>query len=100
MKNDLEIFRERINNIDENIVNLIVDRMRISEMIGQYKKENNISVVDNTRFKKVKENVFNQLNNVCKKYHYENNFNILKTLLERIYNNIHETSCNLQNLQK
>ena len=53
MNNKLKYFRKQINDIDEQIVNLLAKRMQVVEKIGQYKKENNLPPLDNSRWQKV-----------------------------------------------
>lgn len=51
--NKLQNLRNKIDNIDKDIVKLIEKRMKISYEIGQYKKENNIPIFDEKREKEV-----------------------------------------------
>ncbi len=53
MKNKLEDLRKRIDEIDESIVTLLAKRMETVKKIGQLKKNNNISVLDESRWQKV-----------------------------------------------
>ena len=46
---ELDNYRVEIDDIDKELVNLIDKRMRVSEKIGRYKKENNLPVLDLTR---------------------------------------------------
>ena len=56
---DLDNFRYEINNIDSEILYLLKKRMNVSVKVGKFKKENNITILDNTREKKVYEKLFN-----------------------------------------
>ena len=38
--------RSKIDNIDDQLVKLFVERMEVAEKIGAYKKENNLPVFD------------------------------------------------------
>ena len=40
----LEQFRNKIDSIDQQMIELLGQRMRIVEEIGEYKKQNNVSV--------------------------------------------------------
>lgn len=53
MNNKLKDFRKQIDEIDEQIVNLLAKRMQVVEKVGQYKKENNLPPLDNSRWQKV-----------------------------------------------
>ena len=43
---DMHELRSRIDNIDDQLVKLFVERMEVAEKIGAYKKENNLPVFD------------------------------------------------------
>jgi monofunctional chorismate mutase len=58
--------RIEINNIDKEIVHLLEKRFNVVTEIGQYKKENNLSVYDEVREKTVVKNCISYLEN--KKY--------------------------------
>ncbi len=45
----LENLRKEIDEIDELIIQLLDDRIQIVQEIGDYKKSNNIEVLDKTR---------------------------------------------------
>ncbi len=47
---DLNKIRERVDRIDEQILELLADRMEISNEIGKFKKENNISILQPERW--------------------------------------------------
>ena len=56
---DLDNLRYEINNIDSEILYLLKKRMDISVKVGKFKKENNITILDNTRENKVYQKLFN-----------------------------------------
>jgi len=58
---ELEKARMEINEIDEEIVKLLEKRFNLVLQIGQYKKENNIPVFDESREKKVIKNCIRNL---------------------------------------
>ena len=49
----LENWRNLIDIIDESILNMLQDRLKISKYIGNYKKENNITVFQESRWNKI-----------------------------------------------
>ena len=51
--NLLEDLRERIDIIDENILTLMSDRMSMARNIGQYKKDNNMTVLQVERWNEI-----------------------------------------------
>lgn len=50
---DLKDYREKIDGIDRNIVELFVERMKTSAEIAEYKKENGLPVFDEQREKEL-----------------------------------------------
>ena len=53
----LDDLRKNIDNIDEQLVELIAKRIEIVKKIGEFKKQNNLPVLDKNRFEKVLEKV-------------------------------------------
>lgn len=51
--NLLEDLRDRIDNIDEEILTMMSERMSIARNIGQYKKENNMTVLQVERWNEI-----------------------------------------------
>lgn len=52
---DLSSLRNDINRIDNQILDLLSQRMKIAEEIGKYKKENNITILQPKRWKQIEE---------------------------------------------
>ena len=50
---DLSKIREQINNIDEQIIELWKERMALSLSVAEYKKENNLPILDEQREKEL-----------------------------------------------
>ena len=46
---DLSKIRDQINDIDEQIIKLWKERMALSLLVAEYKKENNLSILDEQR---------------------------------------------------
>ena len=84
--NKLVKFRKEIDKIDKSIVKLFAKRFKVVGKIGEFKKKNNIPVVDKDRFK----NLLDKL----KKEAVNNN--ISADFIEDVYNLIHEYSCDLE----
>lgn len=51
--NDLAKFREQINQIDDELLTLLGDRMKVAEKIGLYKKEHNLTILQTHRWNDV-----------------------------------------------
>jgi len=60
----LASFREQINQLDAEIMQLLGRRMAVAEKIGQYKKENDITILQTARWNEVLERALRQGNSV------------------------------------
>jgi len=49
----LDKLREQINHIDDELMQLISQRMSIAEKIGEYKRNNNVTILQSTRWNQV-----------------------------------------------
>lgn len=49
----LSLLREKIDRIDDDLIELLSRRMAISEQIGTYKKENNVTILQLERWKEI-----------------------------------------------
>lgn len=52
-KDTLSILRDQIDVLDDEIMQKLASRMKISEKIGQYKKENNVTILQVTRWEEI-----------------------------------------------
>lgn len=46
----LAVLRDQIDKLDDKVINLLEERMLVSEKIGNYKKENNITILQTKRW--------------------------------------------------
>jgi chorismate mutase len=46
----LAVLRDQIDKLDDKIINMLEERMQVSEKIGDYKKENNITILQTKRW--------------------------------------------------
>lgn len=53
MTGKLEDWRKQIDILDEKIITLLAKRMNVVKKIGEYKREQKISVLDTNRWEKV-----------------------------------------------
>lgn len=51
----LEKLRQQINHLDDELMQILSQRMKIADQIGQYKKENNITILQPTRWHEIVE---------------------------------------------
>ncbi|HYM92778.1 MAG TPA: chorismate mutase [Chitinophagaceae bacterium] len=54
----LEKLRQHINQLDDELMQLLSKRMKIAEQIGLYKRENNITILQTTRWNEIIEKAF------------------------------------------
>lgn len=54
----LEKLREQINHIDDELMQLLGQRMKIADKIGEYKKDNNITILQTNRWNEILERAF------------------------------------------
>jgi chorismate mutase len=52
-KDTLSILREQIDQLDDEIMQKMAARMKVSEKIGQYKKENNVTILQVNRWEEI-----------------------------------------------
>ncbi len=84
--NHLEELRDKIDNIDREIVESIAARMRVVEKIGEYKKENNVTIFQLKRW-----------NNVAStRADWAKSFDLSEDFLEDLYKSIHSESIKIQ----
>lgn len=86
-KENIDQLRAKIDVIDENIVYALGSRMNISRKIGEYKKENNIAIIQTARWDKV----FSKVLEKGKEYGLSEKF------LSDVFTAIHEASVEVQN---
>jgi chorismate mutase len=51
----LEKLRQQINHLDDELLQLLSQRMKIADRIGQYKKDNNITILQTNRWNEILE---------------------------------------------
>ncbi|RYF96805.1 MAG: 3-deoxy-7-phosphoheptulonate synthase [Chitinophagaceae bacterium] len=54
----LEKLRQQINHLDDELMQVLGQRMKIAEKIGEYKKENNITILQTNRWNEILERAF------------------------------------------
>ncbi len=70
MKNKLEEARLLINEIDKQMIDLYIKRMQAVKMVAEYKLENNIPVLDDSREAFLKEKNLRELNDADLERYY------------------------------
>jgi chorismate mutase len=83
----LEKLREQINQIDDELIQLLGQRMRIADQIGEYKKSNNITILQTNRWNSILEKAFAK----------GDKLNLSKEFITKYYDAVHMESINHQN---
>lgn len=86
-KENIDQLRAKIDVIDENIIYALGSRMNVSRKIGEYKKENNIAIIQTSRWDKV----FSKVLEKGKEY------GLTEKFLSDVFTAIHEASVEVQN---
>ena len=86
-KDNIDQLRAKIDIIDENILYALGSRMKVSRQIGEYKKNNNIAILQASRWDAVLEQV------VAKGMEY----GLDEKFITTVFNAIHEASVEAQN---
>lgn len=89
-QNKLNMFRKELDMIDSNMIDLLRDRMGISENIGVLKHKENVAILQSARWTDILENMINigQKNGLKREF------------VEQIYRAIHVESINIQHEAK
>ncbi len=82
----LEKLREQINHIDDELMQLLGQRMKIADKIGQYKKENDITVLQTNRWNELLERAFRK----------GETLGLSKEFITKYYDAVHMESINHQ----
>ncbi|MBE6251261.1 MAG: 3-deoxy-7-phosphoheptulonate synthase [Bacteroidales bacterium] len=86
-KENIDQLRAKIDILDESLLYTLSSRMKISRQIGEYKKNNNIAILQTSRWDSILAKV------VSKGAEY----GLPKEFIEDVFNAIHETSVEMQN---
>jgi len=83
----LEKLRQQINHLDDELMQILGQRMRIAEKIGEYKKNNNITILQTNRWNEILERAFKK----------GDNLGLSKEFITRYYDAVHMESISHQN---
>lgn len=86
-RENIDQLRAKIDVIDENIIYALGSRFKISQKIGEYKKNNNIAIVQASRWDTL----------LAKVVEKGEEYGLSKKLLTDVFNAIHEASVEAQN---
>ncbi len=83
----LEKLRQQINHLDDELMQILSTRMRVAERIGQYKKENNITILQTNRWNEILERAFQKGEKI----------GLSKEFITKYFDAVHMESINHQN---
>ncbi|HEY6976089.1 MAG TPA: chorismate mutase [Chitinophagaceae bacterium] len=83
----LEKLRQQINHLDDELMQILSTRMRVAEKIGQYKKENNITILQTNRWNEILERAFQK----------GEKLGLSKEFITKYFDAVHMESINHQN---
>jgi chorismate mutase len=79
--------REQINHVDDELMQLLAQRMNIAEKIGEYKKNNNVTILQAGRWNELREKAIGKAVRL----------NLSEDFLEKYMDAVHMESINRQN---
>lgn len=86
-RENIDQLRAKIDVIDENILYALSSRMKISRQIGEYKKNNNVAIVQASRWDSL----------LAKVVERGQEYGLSEKFLKDVFNAIHEASVEVQN---
>jgi chorismate mutase len=86
-KENIDQLRAKIDVLDENLLYTLASRMKVSRQIGQYKKDNNIAILQTSRWDAV----------LAKVVEKGREYDLSDKFLTAVFNAIHEASVDAQN---
>ena len=82
----LEQLRNQINHLDDELMQILGQRMKVAEKIAEYKKENNITILQTNRWNEI-------LNRACQR---AEKLGLSKEFITRYFDAVHMESINHQ----
>ncbi|WP_276484592.1 chorismate mutase [Paraflavitalea pollutisoli] len=83
----LEKLRQQINHLDDELMQILGQRMKIAEKIGEYKKNNDITILQTNRWNEILERAFKQ----------GDKLGLSKEFITKYFDAVHMESINHQN---
>lgn len=83
----LEKLRQQINHLDDELMQILGQRMKIAQKIGEYKKNNNITILQTNRWNEILQRAFQR----------GDTLGLSKEFITRYFDAVHMESINQQN---
>lgn len=85
--NELALLRQRIDQVDDELLTLLSKRMKIADLIGAYKKENNVTILQAERWNEILDRALEKGEGLL----------LSKDFLAKYFDAVHMESINHQN---
>lgn len=83
----LSALRAKIDSLDNQLIKILAERMKVCQAVGEYKKRHHVAVVQRNRFEEIMERL-------CKQGQAEG---LTESFVKEIMNDIHKESVRQQN---
>lgn len=83
----MEKMRQQINQLDDELMQILGTRMKVADQIGQYKKDNNITILQTNRWNSILERAFTKAEKL----------GLSKEFITKYFDAVHMESINHQN---
>jgi chorismate mutase len=83
----LEKLRQQINHLDDELMQILGERMKTAEKIGQYKKDNNITILQTNRWNEILQRAFDRGDKI----------GLSREFITKYFDAVHMESINHQN---
>ena len=83
----LEKLRQQINNLDDELMQILSQRMKAADQIGRYKKDNNITILQTSRWNEIIERAYTK----------SEKFGLSKEFITKYFEAVHLESISHQN---
>jgi chorismate mutase len=83
----MEKLRQQINQLDDELMQILSQRMKVADQIGTYKKQNNITILQTNRWNEILERAYKK----------GEQLNLSKEFLTKYFDAVHMESITHQN---
>ena len=84
LDNRIKDFREKIDRLDDQLIDIIVERLSLTLDIGEIKKEINLNITDNNREQEIINRMTQRLNGRLNPKEIEKIFNLIFQISKKL----------------
>ena len=84
LDNRIKDFRRKIDRLDDQLIDIIVERLSLTLDIGEIKKEINLNITDNNREQEIINRITQRLNGRLNPKEIENIFNLIFQISKKL----------------